>query len=770
MSTDAARRIEYVPLASLKADPRNPKAHDLGTIDASVGRFGFIEPIIRDERTGYIVSGHGRTKTLREMHARGETVPEGVQADKDGNWLVPVGIGWASRTDSEAAAALIALNRTTELGGWVDEELLSLLDDLDDGEGGLDGVGYGEEDLDDLRERLESLGEGDPGEGSDGWDEQDRPNLNGPSLADRFGAPPFTVLNARLGEWRERKQAWIDLGIKSELGREGSLVYDSPQREFTNWYEVKNAAEKVARRVLTSQEVLDSPQAANLLSSGGTSVFDAALCELLYQWYSAAGDEVTDPWAGGSVRGIVASRMGRAYTGHELRVEQVEANEQQARDILRQGDARPVWITGDSRETLADREEGSADFVIGCPPYYDLEKYSDDEADLSNLSTEEFDQAMAETMRETARVLRDDRFAVFIVGNVRDNRGALRSMHAAMINACTSAGLTYVQDAILLTPIGSARTTSGRMFTQGRTLGRVHQEIMVFCKGDRREAAQRLGDVDLTDTLAALDEVEEDIEVGEAPSTEDFTPDLTPVERYGEVYIKREDLWSRSGASGGKSRAMFTEAEGRPGLITAGARNSAQIERGALVAQALGIPARIHTGHGADTPEIATCRAAGAEVLQAKPGRLTVIRARLREDAEEHKDWAVFPFGMESPVYLQQVAEQTANIPEEVQRVVVPYGSGMTLAGVLLGLADRDLPVLAVSVGQGSHNYLDKYAPEGWRDRVEVVEHPSDYSDPAPEVMYQGVVLDPLYEAKCIEYLRPGDLLWTVGVRTSARE
>ena len=41
------------------------------------------------------------------------------------------------------------------------------------------------------------------------------------NLADRFGIPPFSVLNAREGWWQDRKAAWIALGIKSELGRGG---------------------------------------------------------------------------------------------------------------------------------------------------------------------------------------------------------------------------------------------------------------------------------------------------------------------------------------------------------------------------------------------------------------------------------------------------------------------------------------------------------------------------------------------------------------------
>ena len=48
------------------------------------------------------------------------------------------------------------------------------------------------------------------------------------SLRERFGAPPFTVLNARNGWWQTRKAAWIALGNQSELGRgavpSGSLM------------------------------------------------------------------------------------------------------------------------------------------------------------------------------------------------------------------------------------------------------------------------------------------------------------------------------------------------------------------------------------------------------------------------------------------------------------------------------------------------------------------------------------------------------------------
>jgi ParB-like chromosome segregation protein Spo0J len=156
-----SRAIEFVPLDDLVFDPRNPKNHDVGLIDASIGRFGVIDPVVRDERTGYLISGHGRTETLRAMHARGESAPEGVQVAESGGWLIPVAVGWASRTDTEAMAALVALNRTTEAGGWEETALLDLLEQVTaaGGDDALLGVGYDEAAIEGLRQYLNGLDE-----------------------------------------------------------------------------------------------------------------------------------------------------------------------------------------------------------------------------------------------------------------------------------------------------------------------------------------------------------------------------------------------------------------------------------------------------------------------------------------------------------------------------------------------------------------------------------------------------------------------------------
>lgn len=180
MTTTARRAaVKRVPLDELleSGHPGNPKAHDIPTVMASIRRFGFADPVIRDERTGRIAAGHGRTLALAEIRDAGGDPPEGIT----GKWEVPVYVGWASKDDTEAEAALVALNRTTELGGWDDQALADLLGQLSEVEAGWDGVGYGQDDLDALRRRIDvAAAEGlDPyaeWEGA-GMPEYDQPDL-----------------------------------------------------------------------------------------------------------------------------------------------------------------------------------------------------------------------------------------------------------------------------------------------------------------------------------------------------------------------------------------------------------------------------------------------------------------------------------------------------------------------------------------------------------------------------------------------------------------
>lgn len=232
------------------------------------------------------------------------------------------------------------------------------------------------------------------------------------------------------------------------------------------------------------------------LSDTGTSIFDPVLCELMYLWFSKEDDFIIDPFAGGSVRGIVAEELGRHYCGIDLRQEQIDANYQNAEDMGI--DNAPHWICGDSIniDTLA---AGEYDFIMTCPPYGDLEIYSDDPNDLSNMSHEDFDETYRQILHKTVSLLKDDRFACVVVGNYRDSRGYLRDLVGITVRAMEEAGAHYYNDLILVTPAGSLPIRAGKPFVTSRKVGRTHQYVLVFVKGDPKRAAGRLGDVEIPD-------------------------------------------------------------------------------------------------------------------------------------------------------------------------------------------------------------------------------------------------------------------------------
>lgn len=150
------RHTEYLPLHHLTEDPANPKKHDSELLGTSITRFGFIEPLVMDERTGYLVSGHGRLAHLQDLQAQGQQPPEGIQTDSQGQWLAPVIRGWASTSDTEAHAALAALNRVGEKGGWVETALLDLLEEVSESPEALQGIGFTDRDLTTLQRLAEA--------------------------------------------------------------------------------------------------------------------------------------------------------------------------------------------------------------------------------------------------------------------------------------------------------------------------------------------------------------------------------------------------------------------------------------------------------------------------------------------------------------------------------------------------------------------------------------------------------------------------------------
>jgi hypothetical protein len=239
--------------------------------------------------------------------------------------------------------------------------------------------------------------------------------------------------------------------------------------------------------------------------STGTSIFDPVLCEIAYRWFCPPHGAVLDPFAGGSVRGIVAARLGRTYRGVELSAAQVNANDTQL-GILHPDDAVPVWICRDSIDIAVHCAQFEVDFLFSCPPYADLEQYSDDPRDLSTMDYPAFLESYREIIAGACRLLKPDRFACFVVGEVCGDDGAYRGLVPDTIRAFVDAGLDLYNEAILVTAVGSLPVRVAKAFEVSRNLGKTHQNVLVFCKGDARKATAEIGPVEFADVVAEAPE------------------------------------------------------------------------------------------------------------------------------------------------------------------------------------------------------------------------------------------------------------------------
>jgi len=656
----------------LIGNPRNPNNHpkeQIKLLAHIIQSQGWRAPITVSNRSGYVVRGHGRLQAALQYNA--DLVPVDYQDYK---------------TEAEEYADLIADNRIAELAVINEEQLTQLLAELSQESAGIDAelTGYTTEQIAGLIEKYTDNSE----------QARQAATL---TLQQKFIISPFSVMDARAGIWAERKKAWRDLGIKSEIGRgsdedktESGLVF-ARSSQPPSTYEAKNAYEMKTGKKISWEEFANLfPQE---MIQTGTSIFDPVLCEVIYRWFCPQGGTIIDPFAGGSVRGIVAALTGRQYTGIDLSERQIEANkenweelrhinitegataaapitedkrelktatgektinvsgkwarhefactenyikttchgtccqgagkvmisllpheaQQQEKqgyatnngmlqpdpktgkcphkqtnglcglhntghkpfgciaspftlndsdtliirnrynmmkchgtgqpayktfrasldlilgneaerviqqieagkdniktkipaqtyenlkylDSLKHADAThkitvkgneqaPRWITGDSIN-IQDIAPGQYDLIFTCPPYANLEVYSDAPEDISNKDYPEFIRLYREIIEKTAALLKPNRFACVVVGEVRDKQGSYYNFVSDTIKAFTDAGLKYYNEAILIMNFGSLPIRAGKQFKNSRKVGKTHQNILMFVNGNPEE-------------------------------------------------------------------------------------------------------------------------------------------------------------------------------------------------------------------------------------------------------------------------------------------
>lgn len=463
---------EIIELDTIKPNPRNPNKHpdaQVKMLAHIIANQGWRAPITISRRSGFIVRGHARRLS-------------GYEA---GTKYAPV--EWQDyESESAEMADLIADNRIAELAVLDEQSITELLAELEANAEGLDVAltGFTAEQIKEMVEKAKVDKEA----------EEQAARL---TLQERFLISPFTIMDARGGFWAERKKAWKRLGIRSEVGRgadgdktESGLTYArSSQPPAT--YEAKNAYEaKIGKKIAWEEFAELFPEQ---MAQGGTSIFDPVLCEVAYRWFCPQGGTILDPFAGGSVRGVVAALTGRQYTGVDLSGRQVEANianwqEINHTSILGESTQNfkvpePHWVNGDSTG-IGGLVPGEYDLFFTCPPYADLEVYSDKPEDLSNKDYPEFLALYRDIIEKATAMLKPNSFACIVVGDIRDSKGFYRNFIGDTVAAFQDAGLKLYNEAILIMAFGSLPIRAGKQFTNSRKLGKAHQNILVFCNGD----------------------------------------------------------------------------------------------------------------------------------------------------------------------------------------------------------------------------------------------------------------------------------------------
>jgi DNA modification methylase len=220
-----------------------------------------------------------------------------------------------------------------------------------------------------------------------------------------------------------------------------------------------------------------------MLHSDGVSLFDPVLSEVIARWFTPTEhSNIVDPFAGDTMKGLVYNIMGHNFTGIELREEQIAINN----DAI-SGRNGIKYICDDGRNVLNHVAEQSQDLLMSCPPYFNLEVYSDLPNDASNQGTyADFIQILRDAYSAAIRTLKPNRFAVIVVGDVRDKDGYYVDFISDVKRIFIDNGMKLYNELILVENIGTGAMVADR-YMKSRKMKKTHQNVLVFYNGNTKE-------------------------------------------------------------------------------------------------------------------------------------------------------------------------------------------------------------------------------------------------------------------------------------------
>jgi len=438
-----------MPIANLQhfqGNLKNINPQNLAKLKANIIKNGFVAPIFiwQDPKgVNNIVDGHQRVKAVQCLLEEGYTL-QPAQVNQGLPSLPYIGITAASAKQ----AAELVLTYNSQYGSILDME------------GFCKDFGLNMEELSNTTLCL------------DGWQkqvvEEEQKRQANARLRQDWVVPPFSILDSRLGYWQERKADWDKLINGAANNNNGTAS------------------------TATREGALGGTTGLIASINQGVSVFDPVLAEIIFKWFCPKGGHILNLFAGDMEPNIVAAVKGYKLTGIELRKEQVACTTKVLENL--KVNNKVNIICGDVAKLKTLLPQGvQYDLLFSCPPYYDLEEYSALEDDFANKEEDEFDKLMEQAVANACGKLGPNRFAVFVVGEVRGSNGAYRGLVPKVIHWFKQAGLHYYNEIILVNSIGTLPLRINNAW-QNRKVGKMHQNVLVFYKGNINKIKEVMAD------------------------------------------------------------------------------------------------------------------------------------------------------------------------------------------------------------------------------------------------------------------------------------
>lgn len=274
-----------------------------------------------------------------------------------------------------------------------------------------------------------------------------------------------------------------------------------------------------------------------------------------------------------------------------------------------------------------------------------------------------------------------------------------------------------------------------------------------------------------------------------------YSFDLTPVQQIDNILVKRDDLFEPFDdmpVCGGKLRqALCLFEENKEAIKAAGhviTTSSIHSPQGVILAkvcQSLGIKFTLFVGSTTSTPETLLLHNLIRHILNLN-GEVDFgtpcnwDNALLKYAKTKFPEAFLVKFGINAEKTQSIIncnSFQTKNLPTEIENLIIPVGSGLTMAGILRGVVEEDINVKRIvgvqTSGKNCRKTIDEFAGCSVPYDLLITGFLGSYSDEKKESL-GNLTLDPLYEAKAFEFVKREhpDLLtkdsvfWIVGSAT----